>query len=112
MSEVWRLAQGGLSALQDYIIYHTVTCLIAAFLLAGAVVKFVSKEAIIYYLGHAAGKVRSFSIAAFGSFALAACSCTVIPVAGGLYYGGGAVGPAFIILWVAPAAKAKVLSRA
>jgi len=105
MDVIWKLTLGGLSALQEYIIYHTITCLIAAFLLAGAVVSFVSKEAIIYYLGQAASKVRSFAIAAIGSFAVAACSCTVIPVSAGIYYGGGAVGPAFIILWVAPAAN-------
>lgn len=99
------LAKAGLEALQEYIIYHSITCLIAAFLLAGAVVRFVSKEAIIQYLGHAANKLQAFTIAALGSFAVAACSCTVIPVAAGVYYGGGAVGPAFIILWVAPAAN-------
>jgi uncharacterized membrane protein YraQ (UPF0718 family) len=105
MNLIWTLVRAGLLALQEYIIYHTVTCLVAAFLLAGAVVSFVSKEAIIYYLGRAAGKVRSFTIAAVGSFVVAACSCTVIPVSAGLYYRGGAVGPAFIILWVAPAAN-------
>lgn len=34
-----------------------------------------------------------------------ACSCTVIPVASGLYYGGAGVGAAFVLLWVAPAAN-------
>jgi uncharacterized membrane protein YraQ (UPF0718 family) len=29
----------------------------------------------------------------------------VIPVAGGLFYGGAGIGPAFIVLWVAPAAN-------
>jgi len=105
MNTLERLVNGGLEALGEYIVYHTITCLIAAFLLAGAVVSFVSKEAIIYYLGQAASKVRSFTIAALGSFAVAACSCTVIPVSAGLYYGGGSVGPAFIVLWVAPAAN-------
>ncbi len=105
MHIAWKLVLAGLLALKEYVIYHTVTCLVAAFLLAGAVVSFVSKEAIIYYLGQAASKVRSFTIAALGSFAVAACSCTVIPVSAGLYYGGGAVGPAFIVLWVAPAAN-------
>lgn len=105
MQTIWTLAQGGFLSLQEYIIYHTITCLVTAFLLAGAVVSFVSKEAVIRYLGQAANRVRSFAIAAGGSFALAACSCTVIPVAAGVYFGGGAIGPAFIILWVAPAAN-------
>jgi uncharacterized membrane protein YraQ (UPF0718 family) len=105
MSLVRDLALAGVGALEEYIVYHTITCLVAAFLLAGAIVTFVSRQTIIYYLGRAANTVRSFIIAAFGSFAVAACSCTVIPVSAGLYHGGGAIGPAFIILWVAPAAN-------
>lgn len=41
---LWELVQAGLLALQDYIALHVVTCLIPAFLLAGAMVTFVSKE--------------------------------------------------------------------
>lgn len=99
------LVSAGLAALKDYIALHVVTCLIPAFLLAGAMVTFVSKEAIIRYMGAAANKLRSFTLAAGGSFFVAACSCTVIPVSSGLYYGGAGVGPAFILLWVAPAAN-------
>ena len=89
--------------MKEYVALHVVTCLIPAFLLAGAIVTFISKEAIIKYLGYAANKLRSFSLASFGSFFVAACSCTVIPVASGLYYGGSSIGAAFIVLWVAPA---------
>jgi len=96
---------GGLIALKDYVALHTVTCLIPAFLLAGAIVSFVSKETIIGYLGSASNKLTSFSIAAFGSFFVSVCSCTVIPVASGIYYGGAGIGAAFILLWVAPAAN-------
>lgn len=66
---------------------------------------FVRREVIIGYLGAAARKLSSFGIAAGGSFFVAACSCTVIPVASGLYHGGAGVGAAFILLWVAPAAN-------
>jgi uncharacterized membrane protein YraQ (UPF0718 family) len=79
------------------------TCLIPAFLLAGAMVSFISKEAIIKYLGSSANKLKSFTLASFASFFIAACSCTVIPVASGIYYQGAGIGPAFIFLWVAPA---------
>jgi len=96
---------GGLSALKDYIALHVLTCLIPAFLLAGAIVTFVSREAIIGYLGAAARKISSFGIATGGSFFVAACSCTVIPVSSGIYYGGAGIGAAFILLWVAPAAN-------
>ena len=96
---------GGLTALKDYIALHVLTCLIPAFLLAGGIVTFVSREAIIGYLGAAARKLSSFGIATGGSFFVAACSCTVIPVSSGIYYGGAGVGAAFILLWVAPAAN-------
>jgi len=99
------LSLAGLTALKDYIALHVVTCLIPAFLLAGGIVTFVSREAIIGYLGAAAQKLTSFGIAAGGSFFVAACSCTVIPVSSGIYYGGAGIGAAFILLWVAPAAN-------
>ena len=102
---ILELIYAGLAALEDYVIYHVITCLIPAFLLAGAMVSFISKESIIYYLGAAANKLKSFAIASGGSFFVAACSCTVIPVSSGLYYAGSGIGPAFIILWVAPAAN-------
>ncbi|MBA7470505.1 hypothetical protein ES707_05792 [subsurface metagenome] len=99
------LLLAGLIALKDYIALHVLTCLIPAFLLAGGIVTFVSREAIVGYLGAAARKLSSFSIAAGGSFFVAACSCTVIPVSSGIYYGGAGIGAAFILLWVAPAAN-------
>jgi len=99
------LLLAGLVALKEYVALHVVTCLIPAFLLAGAIVAFVSRETIIGYLGSAARKVSSFGIAAGGSFFVAACSCTVIPVASGIYHGGAGIGAAFILLWVAPAAN-------
>jgi len=95
----------GFIALKEYIALHVLTCLIPAFLLAGGIVTFVSREAIIGYLGAAARKLSSFGIAAGGSFFVAACSCTVIPVSSGIYYGGAGIGAAFILLWVAPAAN-------
>ncbi len=107
---LWELIQAGLLALWDYIALHVLTCLIPAFLLAGAMVTFVSKETIIYYLGTAAQKLKAFALAAGGSFFVAACSCTVIPVSSGLYYAGASIGAAFIVLWVAPAANILALT--
>ncbi len=99
------LLMAGLRALKEYIALHVLTCLIPAFLLAGAMVTFVSRETIINYLGVNAGRLTSFAIAAGASFFIAACSCTIIPVASGIYYAGAGIGPAFILLWVAPAAN-------
>jgi uncharacterized membrane protein YraQ (UPF0718 family) len=102
---IWEIIIGGFTALKEYIALHVLTCLIPAFLLAGAMVSFISKEAIIRYLGAAANRIYSFLLASISSFFIAVCSCTVIPVASGLYYQGAGVGQAFIILWVAPAAN-------
>ena len=105
MSIVMEILQGGLNALEEYVALHVLTCLIPAFLLAGGIVTFIRRETIIGYLGAAARKLSSFGIAAGGSFFIAACSCTVIPVASGIYRGGAGIGAAFILLWVAPAAN-------
>ena len=99
------LVWAGLAALQDYIALHVLTCLIPAFLLAGAMVAFIDKQAIMIRLGAAASKPASFATATGASFFLAACSCTVIPVSGGIYYSGAGIGAAFILLWVAPASN-------
>ena len=96
---------GGLIALKDYIALHVLTCLIPAFLLSGAMVSFINRELVIEYLGERVNKFKSFSLASLSSFLLAACSCTVIPIASGLYMSGAGIGVAFIILWVAPAAN-------
>jgi len=96
---------GGLYALEDYVAYHVLTCLVPAFLLAGAITVFLSREAILKYLGSASRKAMSFPLAAVSSMGLAVCSCTVIPIAAGLYRRGSSIGPAFIILWTAPASS-------
>ncbi|MFC1540640.1 permease [Candidatus Margulisiibacteriota bacterium] len=103
MNLILGLLLAGLLAIKEYIALHVLTCLIPAFLLAGAIVTFISREAIIRHLGYRSSKLKSFTLAGLGSFFIAACSCTVIPVASGLYYGGSSIGPAFILLWVAPA---------
>jgi len=102
---VSEILMGGVWALQDYIATHVLTCLVPAFFLAGGMVTFINREAVLIYLGEQASRIKSFSVAGGSSFFLAACSCTVIPVASGLYYAGAGVGVAFILLWVAPAAN-------
>jgi uncharacterized membrane protein YraQ (UPF0718 family) len=100
----------GLGALEDYIATHVLTCLVPAFLLAGAMVTFIRREAILALLGEQVSKFKSFPLASGASFLVAACSCTVIPVASGLYYAGAGIGAAFIVLWVAPAANVLALT--
>ncbi|MCM8799709.1 MAG: permease [Candidatus Omnitrophica bacterium] len=95
------LVFAGALALKEYIAHHVLTCLVPAFLLAGGMVSFFNKEAILTYLGEKASKLKSFSLATIFSFFIASCSCTVIPVEGGLYFAGAGIGASFIILWVA-----------
>lgn len=99
------LLKAGGVAVMDYVALHVLTCLVPAFLLAGAMVTFVNREAILDHLGEAAHKAKSFSLASLASFFVAACSCTVIPVASGLFFSGAGIGVAFIVLWVAPASN-------
>lgn len=102
---LFELIIAGLRAVQEYVALHVLTCLIPAFLLAGAMVAFINKEAIMARLGAAASKPASFATATAASFFVAACSCTVIPVSSGIYYSGAGIGAAFILLWVAPASN-------
>lgn len=102
---ILELIVAGLRAVQEYVALHVLTCLIPAFLLAGAMVAFINKEAIMARLGSAASKPASFATATGASFFVAACSCTVIPVSSGIYYSGAGIGAAFILLWVAPASN-------
>lgn len=102
---ITQLFYAGLMALKDYVATHVLTCLVPAFLLAGAMVTFIDRELILDYLGEKTSKFKSFPLASGASFMLAACSCTVIPVASGLYFAGAGVGVAFILLWVAPASN-------
>ena len=103
MTLLKELLQAGLLSLQEYVAIHVLTCLVPAFLLAGAMVTLINREAIIDHLGEQANKLKSFSLAAVSGIILAACSCTAIPVASGLYYGGASAGVAFILLWTIPA---------
>jgi len=73
------LIMAGLLALEDYVATHVLTCLVPAFMLAGAMVAFINQEAILNYLGEKANKVKSFSLAcvARSSPCPAACSTAV-----------------------------------
>lgn len=105
MELLLHLLHSGWNSLEYYVLKHTLTCLLPAFLLAGAMVTFLNREAVLDLLGEQASTFTAFALAAMASFLVAACSCTVIPVAAGLYFAGAGIGVAFIILWVAPAAN-------
>ena len=82
---------------------HVMLCLIPAFFIAGAVGVFVSQEAVMKYFGPRAPKWLSYSVASVSGTILAVCSCTVLPIFGGIYMRGAGLGPAIAFLYSGPA---------
>ncbi len=89
--------------IQDYAQKHVLLCLVPAFFIAGAISVFVSQAAVIKYLGPAANKCLSYSVASVSGTVLAVCSCTVLPLFAGIYRMGAGVGPATAFLYSGPA---------
>jgi hypothetical protein len=77
--------------------------LVPAFFIAGAIQVFVNQQAIIHYLGPAAGKIKSYSVASVSGAILAVCSCTILPLFRGIYKKGAGIGPATAFLYSGPA---------
>lgn len=82
---------------------HVVLCLLPAFLIAGAMAVFVSQAAVIKHLGADANKIVAYGVASVSGTVLAVCSCTVLPLFGGLYKRGAGLGPAIAFLYSGPA---------
>lgn len=97
------LLQGGWNALLEYLSAHVLTCLIPAFFIAGAIAVFISQGAILKYFGPKANKLISYSVASVSGTILAVCSCTVLPLFGGIYKRGAGIGPAVAFLYSGPA---------
>ncbi|MFC2016711.1 permease, partial [Chloroflexota bacterium] len=103
MEIITQLLQGGWNALLEYLSAHVLTCLIPAFFIAGAIAVFVSQEAVLKYFGPKAKKLLSYSVASVSGTILAVCSCTVLPLFGGIYKRGAGIGPAVAFLYSGPA---------
>jgi len=98
-----KLLGGGVSALLDYLSAHVLSCLVPAFFIAGAISVFVSQAAVLKYFGAQAQKWLSYSVASVSGTILAVCSCTVLPLFGGIYKRGTGIGPAVAFLYSGPA---------
>ena len=103
MSILMQLLQGGWNALLEYLSAHVLTCLVPAFFIAGAIAVFISQGAVIKYFGPNAKKLLSYSVASVSGTILAVCSCTVLPLFGGIYKKGAGIGPAIAFLYSGPA---------
>jgi hypothetical protein len=103
MEFLLKMLQGGLDALQDYILAHTLTCLVPAFFIAGAMSALFPKDKILKYLGEKTKAYISYPISVIAGLFLAVCSCTVLPLFAGIRQRGGGLGPAVAFLYTAPA---------
>ena len=89
--------------LKDYAREHVLLCLIPAFFIAGAIGVFISQDSVIKYFGAKAKKWISYTAASVSGFVLAVCSCTILPLFGGIYAKGAGIGPATTFLYAGPA---------
>jgi uncharacterized membrane protein YraQ (UPF0718 family) len=103
MSILVQLLQGGWNALLEYLSAHVLTCLVPAFFIAGAIAVFISQTSVLKYFGPQAKKLLSYSVASVSGTILAVCSCTVLPLFGGIYKRGAGIGPAIAFLYSGPA---------
>jgi len=94
--------ESGIDGLIEYISQHTLTCLIPAFFIAGAIAAFVKKEAILKYFGPQTKKYVSYPVASVSGLVLAVCSCTILPLFTGIYKKGSGLGPAITFLFAGP----------
>lgn len=82
---------------------HVILCLVPAFFIAGAIGVFVSQASVMRYLGARANKVLAYGVASVSGSILAVCSCTVLPLFGGIWKMGAGLGPAIAFLYSGPA---------
>ena len=93
----------GMALLNWYAREHVMLCLVPVFFIAGAIAVFISQDAVMKYLGPAAHKVAAYGVASVSGSILAVCSCTVLPLFGGIYRRGAGLGPAIAFLYSGPA---------
>ena len=88
---------------QDYAREHVLFGLLPAFFIAGAISAFISKAAVMKYLGARAKRVVAYAVASVSGTVLTICSCTVLPFFAGIYSRGAGLGPAITFLYAGPA---------
>lgn len=81
---------------------HSWLCLLLAFVAAGALQEFAPRDKVIKLMGSGRG-FTPYLVAGAGGPMLSMCSCSIIPLFGGLYKRGAGLGPAITFLLTAPA---------
>ena len=82
---------------------HVILCLLPAFIIAGAMAVYISQGSVLRHLGPQASKPVALSVASVSGTLLAVCSCTVLPLFGGIYKRGAGLGAAIAFLYSGPA---------
>ncbi|HRT10624.1 MAG TPA: permease, partial [Candidatus Paceibacterota bacterium] len=78
----------GLELTKWYAQEHVLLCLIPALFIAGGISVFVNQAAVMRYLGPKANKAVAYGVASVSGTILAVCSCTVLPLFGGIWMRG------------------------
>jgi hypothetical protein len=97
------LFSSGLAAVYDYVLAHTLFCLVPAFFIAGAMAALIPKDLLLPYLGKNSPTHIAYPLSVVSGLLLAVCSCTVLPLFAGIKKGGAGIGPAIAFLYTAPA---------
>jgi uncharacterized membrane protein YraQ (UPF0718 family) len=82
---------------------HVILCLLPAFVIAGAMAVYISQGSVMRFLGPQAPKPLALGVASVSGTLLAVCSCTVLPLFGGIYRRGAGLGAAVAFLYSGPA---------
>jgi uncharacterized membrane protein YraQ (UPF0718 family) len=82
---------------------HVILCLLPAFVIAGAMAVYIAQGSIMRFLGPQASKPVALGVASVSGTLLAVCSCTVLPLFGGIYRRGAGLGAAVAFLYSGPA---------
>lgn len=80
---------------------HGWLCLGFAFIVSGLFQEFIPQDIMLQYMGSGAWTAYLFATLLAPVFCV--CSCTMVPIFGGLVYAGSGIGPALTFLLVAPA---------
>ena len=83
----------GLELTKWYAQEHVMLCLIPALFIAGGISAFVNQASVMRYLGPKANKALAYGVASVSGTILAVCSCTVLPLFGGIWMRGAGLGP-------------------
>jgi len=89
--------------LQWYARNHTLACVVPALFIAGGIITFLSRDAVMRYLGPKSNRFWAYTVASVAGVVLAVCSCSVLPMFAGIYQLGAGLGPASAFLYSGPA---------